>query len=482
MIKGLLRLAVDHATRYGASYAEARFQDLRSEDVSVKNGMVQTAGRSFDKGFGVRVLYDGAWGFACSSVLNEAEMRRTAAMALGIAKAAASVRHDDVILDELDAYVDYWSNYDQVRINPFNIPIEKKVDFLLEATNAMKVDDQIAVVQGSTSILEKHKIFVSSIGSVIEQRKIETGGGMSCVAIGNNEMQIRSFPASARGIHQARGWELLEEWDFVGNAPRIGKEAIELLTAKECPSGEMDVVIEGSQMMLQIHESCGHAIELDRVLGQEASFAGTSFLTTDKLGSFIYGSPIVNLYGDASIPGSLGSFGYDDEGVPARRFDIVKDGVFSGYLSTRDTAHVYGGQSHSACRAQSWSDFPITRMTNVCLAPGEATEEDLVGGIKNGLYLYTNKSWSIDDKRLNFQFGVEYAREIIDGKLGAVVKNARYADKTPRFWRSCDAIGNQDLWYLWGTPNCGKGEPMQVMRIGHGTAPARFRGVKVGGA
>jgi TldD protein len=283
-----------------------------------------------------------------------------------------------------------------------------------------------------------------------------------------------------RGLHQARGWEVIEEMDLVKNAPRVGAEAVELVHAPEAPAGEMDLVIDGSQMMLQIHESCGHAVELDRVIGQEASFAGTSFLTLDKRGSYIYGSPIVNIYADATLPGSLGYFAFDDEGVPAQKFYIVKDGVFCDYLSTRDTAHLHGGGSHGACRAQSWSDFPICRMTSVCLEPGDASFEDLVGGVKSGLFLATNKSWSIDDKRINFQFGVEYAREILDGRLGRVVKNAFYYDKTPRFWGSCDAIGDRDQWFLWGTPNCGKGEPMQVMRIGHGTSPARFRGVKVG--
>ena len=478
MLKGLLQLAVDHAMRYGASYAEARYQNLVTEDVSVKNGAVQVANRGYDKGFGVRVVYDGAFGFACSSILTEEQMRRTAALALGIAKASATVKRDPLILDRLDAYIGYWPN--TYRTHPFDIPLEKKADLLLEATEAMRVGDEVKVVEGFVHSRETHKLFVSSIGSAIEQRKVECGGGLNCVAIADGDMQRRTYPFSSRGLYQARGWEVVEEMDLVGNAPRVGAEAVELVHAPEAPAGEMDVVIDSTQMVLQIHESCGHAVELDRVIGQEASFAGTSFLTLDKRGSYIYGSPIVNIYADASIPGSLGYFAFDDEGVPAQKFYIVKDGVFCDYLSTRDTAHLYGGDSHGACRAQSWSDFPICRMTNICLEPGDAGFDDLVGGVKRGIFLATTKSWSIDDKRINFQFGVEYAREIEDGKLGRVVKNALYSDKTPRFWGSCDAIGDRDQWFLWGTPNCGKGEPMQVMRISHGTAPARFRGVKVG--
>jgi len=478
LLKGLLQLAVDHAQKFGASYAEARYQDLVTEDVSVKNGAVQTANRGYDKGFGVRVVSDGAFGFACSSVLTPEEMRRTAARALGIARASATVKREPLILDRLDAYVGFWPN--AYRIHPFDVPLEKKAELLLEATEAMRAGDEVRVVEGFIHSRETHKFFVSSLGSAIEQRKVECGGGLSCIAVADGDMQRRTYPCSMRGLHQARGWEVIEEMDLVKNAPRVGAEAVELVHAPEAPAGEMDLVIDGSQMLLQIHESCGHAVELDRVIGQEASFAGTSFLTLDKRGSYIYGSPIVNLYADATLPGSLGYFAFDDEGVPAQKFYIVKDGVFCDYLSTRDTAHLHGGGSHGACRAQSWSDFPICRMTSVCLEPGDASFEDLVGGVKSGLFLATNKSWSIDDRRINFQFGVEYAREIEDGRLGRVVKNALYYDKTPRFWGSCDGIGDRDQWFLWGTPNCGKGEPMQVMRIGHGTSPARFRGVKVG--
>jgi TldD protein len=478
LIKALLKVAVDHAVRFGAPYAEARYQDLRTEDVSVKNGAVNNADRGRDRGVGVRVVWDGAYGFASTNLLTPEELRRTAARALGIAKAASTVQRGGLILDELEAYVGYWPA--PYEIHPFEVPLDKKVELLLEATEALRVADEIKIAEGFIHARETHKVFVSSIGSEIEQRKVECGAGISCTAVRGNEMQRRSYPDSARGFHQSRGWEHVLEMKLVENAPQCAKEVLELLDAEEPDEGEADLVIDGSQMMLQIHESCGHAVELDRVLGQEASFAGTSFLTTDKRGSYIYGSPLVNIYADATIPHSLGYCAFDDEGVPAQKFYVVKDGVFCDYLSTRDTAHVYGGRSHGAARAQSWSDFPICRMTNICLEPGEHSPEELIAGVDKGYYLVTNKSWSIDDKRLNFQFGVEYARRIENGKLGAVVKNIFYADKTPRFWGSCDGIGDAASWKLWGTPNCGKGEPMQVMRISHGTPPARFRGVKVG--
>jgi TldD protein len=272
----------------------------------------------------------------------------------------------------------------------------------------------------------------------------------------------------------------MERYDLPGNAWRVAEEAAELLRAKPCPSGVTTVVLDGSQVALQIHESCGHAIELDRVLGTEAAFAGTSFLTTDKLGGFMYGSPFVNITADATIPGGLGTFGYDDEGVPAHSTPVVRDGLFVGYLTSRESAAALGQTSNGAMRASGWNRIPLIRMTNVNLDPGTWTFDDLIADTEDGIYMETNRSWSIDDRRLNFQFGTEIAREIKNGKLGALIKNATYTGITPQFWGSCDAVCNRDHWVVWGTPNCGKGQPEQVAHTGHGAAPARYRNVQVG--
>jgi len=252
------------------------------------------------------------------------------------------------------------------------------------------------------------------------------------------------------------------------------------LSAEQCPQGTKDIIIHDSQLALQIHESCGHPIELDRVFGQEASYAGTSFLTPEKKGTFQYGSDKVTIYADATIPGGLGSFGYDDEGVPAQRTLIVDKGVFKNYLSSRETAHELGELSSGAMRADGWNRIPIIRMTNINLDPGDWSLDEMIKDTKDGIYMETNKSWSIDDKRLNFQFGVEMAYEIKDGSLGRMLKNANYTGITYEFWRSCDAVAGEDEWHLWGLPNCGKGEPGQTAHVGHGAAPARFRNVKVG--
>jgi TldD protein len=247
------------------------------------------------------------------------------------------------------------------------------------------------------------------------------------------------------------------------------------------------IILDGPQLGLQVHESCGHPIELDRVFGSEAAFAGTSFLTPEKYGSFRYGSDIVNLTADAVTPTGLGTFGYDDEGVPAQHSDIVKNGMFVGYLTSRETASQLRrlhpdapARSNGSMRSDGWNHVPIIRMTNVSLQPGQWTLDDLIADTDDGIYMITNKSWSIDDKRLNFQFGTELAYQIKNGKLGQMYKNATYTGMTPKFWANCDAICNEDLWHVWGTPNCGKGQPIQVAHTGHGAAPARFRNVQVG--
>jgi TldD protein len=255
---------------------------------------------------------------------------------------------------------------------------------------------------------------------------------------------------------------------------------VELLTARQCPSTVTTVILDGPQLALQVHESCGHPIELDRVFGMEAAYAGTSFLTTDKLGHFRYGSDLVNIFADATALTGLGTFGYDDEGVPAQRTPIIRNGVFVGYMSSRETAPIVGQSSTGTMRADGWNRVPLIRMTNVNLEPGAWSLDDLIADTDDGIMMGVNKSWSIDDKRLNFQFGTEMAWEIKAGKRGALLKNATYTGITPQFWGNCDAICDRSHWQLWGTTNCGKGQPGQTMYVGHGVAPARFRNVRVG--
>ena len=268
--------------------------------------------------------------------------------------------------------------------------------------------------------------------------------------------------------------------DLAGEAPRVASEAAALLAAEPCPACETTVILDGGQLALQVHESIGHPIELDRVLGSEASYAGDSFLKPADLNTLRYGSDLVNVVADATCPGGLGTFGYDDEGVPAQRTPIITNGLFTGFLTSRETAPVIGAASNGAMRADGWSAIPLIRMTNINLMPGTWAFDDLLADTDDGIYLATNRSWSIDNKRLNFQFGTEIAWRIEGGRLTTMYKNPTYTGITPRFWNACDAVCSADHWRLWGTPNCGKGQPSQTAHVGHGVAPARFRNVQVG--
>jgi TldD protein len=329
--------------------------------------------------------------------------------------------------------------------------------------------------------------FASSEGSDIHQTKFSTGAGYAAYSFAGTEIQKRSYPSSFGGQWQNKGYELIEELRLVENARRIAEECVALHHADQCPEGVFTILLEGSQLGLQIHESIGHPIELDRVLGMEANFAGTSFLTLDKLRHLRYGSDLVNVVADARQehgPG-LGTFAFDDEGVPAQCTPIITNGLFTGYLSSRDTAHAIGAnRSGGTLRAEGWNRLPIIRMTNVSILPGEKplTLEQLIASTDHAILLQTNKSWSIDDKRYNFQFGCEIGWEIKNGKRARMLKNPSYSGITTEFWNSMDAICSKDEWNLWGTPNCGKGQPQQVMGTGHGAAPARFRNIKVGTA
>lgn len=296
----------------------------------------------------------------------------------------------------------------------------------------------------------------------------------------DGDVQRRSFP-SANGVCLAQaGYESVKALDLVGQAPRVRQEAVALLRAKACPAEVTTVILMPDQLALQLHESCGHAVELDRVLGQELSFAGGSFLDPAKLGRFRYGSRLINITADAACPQGVGTFGYDDEGVPAQTTPIVRDGRFIGYLSSRESAARLKRSSSGAMRADGWNAMPLVRMTNVNLEPGTGTLSALIADTPRGLLLATNKSWSIDDQRLNFQFGTEIAWEIRRGKLGQVYRNPVYTGITPNFWGRCSGVTGRSEWRLYGVPNCAKGEPMQIMHTGHGAAPARFERVQVG--
>ena len=477
--------AMNLAPVQGATYADMRIMHSEVQSITVKNGVVQRLELNSTQGFGVRVIADGAWGFASSHRLELAEVDRVTALAVKIAKASALAKVEDVDLGPPEVYVDSYRT--PVEIDPFAVPLDDKISLLLAADTEARSVAGVSVVESDLIFIRENKTFASTEGSYIEQEIVESGLGLVATAVGEGEVQKRSYPNSF-GRHQGTaGYEFVHQWDLVGNGRRMGEEAVALLSAPQCPSGSTTIILDGPQLALQIHESCGHPIELDRVFGTEAAFAGTSFLTPEKYGAFRYGSDIVNITADSVTPAGLGTFGYDDEGVPAQSTDIVRGGTFVGYLTSRETAsrlrRTHPGapaRSNGSMRADGWNRIPLIRMTNISLQPGEWTLDDLIADTDDGIYMITNKSWSIDDKRLNFQFGTELAYQIKGGQLGQMVKNATYTGITPQFWAGCDAICNSDHWYVWGTPNCGKGQPGQVAHTGHGAAPARFRNVQVG--
>jgi TldD protein len=475
-VKDALRNALD-SIRQSVDYADGRLVTTQTEKVMVKNGSVESISDTTSKGLGIRVVVDGCWGFSSSSTPTEQEATRVARDAIEIAKASRILKKMDIVLAEEDPTSDTYQT--TIVKDPFKIPLDEKIGVLLEADRLMRKSKDIKVAEGSMSFYRTEKVFLSTEGTDIAQTIIESGGGIAATAVGNGDVQKRSFPTSW-GDTATKGYEFVEEMDLAGNAEKTADEASGLLKAEQCPSGEITLIIGGSQLALQVHESCGHPTELDRVFGTEASFAGTSFLTVEKMGDFRYGSRHVSIFQDATCEGGLGSFGYDDEGVPAQRTPLVEDGLFVGYLTSRETASRLHQRSNGCMRADGWNRIPLIRMTNINLEPGEWDLEELLHDTKDGIFVDSNKSWSIDDKRLNFQFGTEIGWKIRNGKLGGMVKNAVYTGITPEFWNSCDAVCGRKHWHIWGIPNCGKGEPMQVAHVAHGAAPARFRKVRVG--
>jgi TldD protein len=477
-MKDLAEAALNAAQVKGAGYADVRVDERVQQDIVVKNGQLAAVSDDASEGFGVRVLVDGAWGFAGSDRLGSEEVEAVVERAVRIARASARVRSAPVNLGP--AVTSRGRYRTPVERDPFKVPLSEKVDLLLRADQAMGSVKGVTIREGSMEFIRHRKLFASSEGALTEQELYESGAGIEATATSPDEVQNRSYPNSF-GRHQgAGGYEYITGLQLDKHGQRIGEEAVALLTAAQCPSGVKTLILDASQVALQIHESCGHPTELDRVFGMEAAYAGTSFMTPEKLNHLRYGSAKVTITADALTPTGLGTFGWDDEGVPAQRSYLVKEGLFVGYLTSRETASVLGQQSNGTMRADGWNRIPLIRMTNVNLEPGDSSLEQMIAETRDGVYLETNRSWSIDDKRLNFQFGTQLAYEIIGGKRGRLLKNATYAGITPEFWNSCDAVGGRSEWRVWGLANCGKGQPPQVAHVAHGAAPARFQDVKVG--
>ncbi len=478
-MRDLTERALDTAASRGAGYADIRVVRRRDESVAVKTGRVEGVASGESEGFGVRVLVGGAWGFASSHRLTTAEADRVAAEAVRIARASATALRNPT---ELDARPPAHGRYETpLEEDPFEVPLERKIADLLEADQAAAAVKGIAFTESSYAAQREWKTFAATDGSLTEQVITHVGSGVEANAVDGDEHQRRSYPDSGGGW-QAGGYEYIRGLNLRERAEPLADEAVALLTAPQCPSGQFTIILDPSQLYLQLHESCGHPSELDRVFGTEASYAGTSFLTTDKLDEgFRYGSDLIDIVADATAPGGMGTFGWDDEGVAAQAVPLVKHGIFVGYLTSRETAPRIGRQSGGAMRADGWNRIPLIRMTNINLLPQPGMSlDEIVADTNDGLYLASNRSWSIDDRRLNFQFATEVAYEVKNGKKGRLFKNPTYTGITYEFWRSCDAVGDERSYIMLGTPNCGKGEPGQTGHIGHAVPGARFRNVRVG--
>jgi TldD protein len=471
--------AIEVAKANGAEYADARAVVIDTESVETKNGAPSGLDAATSQGIGVRAIVDGAWGFASVAALDLKGAELAAVRAVETARASARVKGDPVRLAPAPVVHEAWAT--PFNEDPFTVPIEEKLALLLAIDAELRGEKGLKLALGFMSFRREKKFFASTEGSLIDQTILYSGVGYQAIASDGKEIQVRSYPNSARGQFMTRGYELVRGMPLVAEARRVASEAMALLKAPQCPSGETTLILGGQQLALQIHESCGHPTELDRVLGSEMNYAGGSFMQPGELGSMQYGSSIVNLVADATTPGGLGTFGYDDEGVAAQCVDLVRDGRFVGYLSSRETASRIGlPASGGAMRASGWNRMPLVRMTNVSLLPGKGRLDEIVADTDDGILMETNRSWSIDQLRLNFQFGTEIGWEIKKGKRGRMLKNPTYGGTTPQFWGGCDRIAGPEEWEIWGTPNCGKGQPGQLMFTGHGASPARFRNVKVG--
>ena len=476
-MRDVLENLMDSAGRR-AQYADARFVRTRSERLSTRNGALDQLDSHESEGIGVRVRLRGAWGFAAVRGAD----RRGADEALGRALAVAESQPaagGAELAPEPPARGRWESPAER---DPFEVPLEDKLAVLVACDAGLRTDPGVSVTLAQFQALQVDRLFASTEGALCEQRTTECGGSVAAVAVNGDESQVRSFPASHGGSVAQAGYEHFLRLDLAGAAPRVAAEATELLRAPACPPGRRTLILAGEQLGLQIHESVGHALELDRVLGREASYAGTSFVPLDGIGSMRLGSDVVSFTADATSPGGLGTYRWDDEGVSGRREPLVREGVLAGFLSSRETASEIGLERSGGCmRAEGFARQPIVRMTNVNLEPGDAgPPAELLADTGDGLLIETNRSWSIDNRRLHFQFEGEAGWELKDGERGRLVRNPSYAGRTQSFWAACDAVCSASDWALTSLLDCGKGEPGQVIRVSHGSAPARFRDVEVG--
>ncbi len=455
-------------------YGDIRLIDTRNQSVRASDRRISSVSESSSGGFGIRALYKGAWGFAASAILTPDEVRRTAALAVEVARASSKLVKEPVVLADEPQHVETVRT--DRSIDPFSVPLDQKTELLLQVSEILHKEKLVKRSNASLWVQRDLKFFASTEDTQINFDLLAVGGGFGATAVGDGEFQSRSLALP----YFRSGYEHIISGNFIKEAPRVAAEAVEKLKARDAAAGTYDMILDPAHLSLTIHESCGHPTELDRALGYEANYAGTSFLTPEKLNNFQYGSKHVNLVADNTLPGGMASTGFDDDGVACQKWDIVREGKFVGYSTNREVAGKIGEKrSRGSNRADSWGSIPIVRIANIGLQPGSAKLDDLIAGVDNGIYITGRGSFSIDQKRYNFQFGGDAFWEIKNGKKGAMLKNVIYTGITPEFWGSCDGVADAGHWKPYGFITCGKGQPGQSGWMTHGAAHARFRGVNV---
>ena len=473
----LLDAAIGAAAAPDVSYADVRLSEAEELRLYATSGRATDERVEGNLGIGVRVLADGVWGFASRPLREASDAAAAARDALANARAAAAGSRERVMLPARPAECGFYQT-DAVA-DPFAVSAAEREQLVADTLAAAQAHRGVVQAQAGVNAKRCHRYFASTEGSRQEQHFVESGGMVLAIAAGDHIVQRRSYPNSFHGNTGAAGWEFVQGLRLPEEADRVGAEAVQLLTAPVADSGTADIVIGPAQLALQIHESCGHALELDRILGDEANFAGRSFITPDAVGRLRYGSAAVSIVADATVPGTRGSFAFDDEGTRTRRTPLVTEGMITNFLSSRDSAARIGAGSTAAARSDGWGFLPLCFATNVFLEPGTGSTDELLDRLGRGYYLDDNRSWSIDSQRLNFQFGTEAAWEIRNGRRARLVRDFSYGGITPQFWGSMEAVAGPAEFATFGMP-CGKGEPKQWGFLSHGAAPALFRGIRIG--
>jgi len=490
-MKELADAGLNAARMAGAQYADIRISRHRDRRVSTREDHVTGVSNSESYGFGIRVLVNGAWGFAASHHVDIDTIDQVARRAVEAARANAAALARPVELAPGQAYVDRWRT--PLKKNPFDVPVQEQVDLLLSVNAAALAVEGTKFCTSSMHFQNEHKYFASSEGSYIDQNIVRSFPDINVTAVDADSGKFESRE-SVEVPARSAGYEFIESCDLVALAPTLARQAVEKLHARSVEPGPRDLILDPTNLWLTIHESIGHPTELDRVLGLEADMAGTSFLTLDKLGRLQLGSPIVNFKADRTIPGGLATCGYDDDGVKTTEWHLVKDGVLVDYQTVREqpnwpeyrNARKAAGlpevrRSYACCYADSWASFPFQRQPNIHLEPGTdpLSLDELIADTEDGIYIVGNSSYSIDQQRRNFQFSGQVFYEVKNGKITGMLKDVAYQANTQDFWNACDAICDDRFWHLNGTLYCGKGQPMQAAKMSHGASPARFRKINV---